>query len=802
MKRRILSSVLAAALLGQTAGAFFNDIEDSYTQQAASSLAGMGIVSGTRLGVFEPDRQLTRAEFTKLAVSSMGIANVDNYSSYTIFPDVPAGHWASGWVNAAVRHPELTTGSGEEGSKAQTPLIRGLADGTFGPGNVITLGESCTIVLRMLGYSEDDIGPFWPNDYVAKARALGLLTNLPVTNPSAPLTRAHAAILFRNTLSAQMKDGKSMLSKISGGEPIEHSILVATGDTSPTLTASQATFYEPGGENGEGKLVTRQVVGQIDASVVGSQGVVVFDKELTDHVRGFLPDQSTAREIKAERIDPDGILDGDTGFIEIPRKTPLVALGKVSEYGSAWFDLSEGTQVKLFYDANGVLQMVSEGTEHYNYPIIIIGINGSARDIPEHWDIEKDGVKIRENEIEKYDVITLDHTNKTAIVCSNRLTGVYELGVPSYRYPETITVMGAKFEIPEEFATSFNRFRPMEFITLLFDSYGRICGAVNDESARKPMEGAIIACSDAGQESEASVRLFNGVVVSGKVAPRRVEDEETGEIVDVYGIDNEVVGQQVSVYQNNDLELVLRRLDTYQFKTRDANWDIENRKIGGTPVSPKVQIYERVGGGSPLNPISIYDLPTDFVPADKIYSTRTDSTGTIVSIILTDVSGESWIYGMVEAKAEENTPAMTTTDENGEEVTIPATYNYSVKIETLIGEESKTFEFQLNNDLSRKVKTRQVVGLPVSALKNNTLVTLGVQIPEKVDTVGLEAFTGYEAVNTRNGYFTIVDNVPVYSKRMKKCITLREAKANYGTFELYAEKSAREGGKIRIIVVS
>ena len=105
MKRRILSILLAVTLLASSASASFSDIEDSYTQQAASALASMGIITGNGRGEYEPDRLLSRAEFTRLAVGSLGVKNVDNYSSYTIFPDVPAGHWASGWVNAAVRHP-------------------------------------------------------------------------------------------------------------------------------------------------------------------------------------------------------------------------------------------------------------------------------------------------------------------------------------------------------------------------------------------------------------------------------------------------------------------------------------------------------------------------------------------------------------------------------------------------------------------------------------------------------------------------------------------------------------------------
>ena len=75
------------------------------------------------------------------------------------------------------------------------------------------------------------------------------------------------------------------------------------------------------------------------------------------------------------------------------------------------------------------------------------------------------------------------------------------------------------------------------------------------------------------------------------------------------------------------------------------------------------------------------------------------------------------------------------------------------------------------------------------------------QVPDKIGTVYLEAFDGYAAVRTKEGYYPIADDVPVYVKKTGKCITLRQAKANYSSFQLYADKPIDQGGKIRIIVV-
>ncbi|NBI81151.1 S-layer homology domain-containing protein [Clostridiaceae bacterium] len=781
MKRRILSSLLAAALLSTSASAAFSDIEDSYTQQAASALAGMGIVSGTGFGKYEPNRLLTRAEFTRLAVGAMGVTNVDNYQSYTIFPDVPAGHWASGWVNAAVRHPDF----------AENPIIRGLADGTFGPGKATTLGEGCTMALRMLGYEQKDIGPFWPNDYVAKARSLGLLTNLQVTDPNAALTRGSAAVLFRNTLTAQKKDGSPMLSAFSGGTPVEHSVLVSTGGTDSTLTASQATFYE------NGELVTRQVVGEIDPSVVGSQGVVIFDKYRTDHVRGFLPDQSTSRDILVRQVEPDGLVPDDgTGFIKIPRHTPLVVLGEVHPYGESWFDLNENTSVTLHFDANGIVQTVSASSLHLNYPVLIMGINGSEKNIPAGWKIEKNGKQIRAGQLKQYDVMVLNSASKTVLVSDNRITGLYDDATPTFRYPEQITILGAKLAIPETFATTFKDMEPGDRITVLFDAYGRACAAVSDRRASAKMEGVVIACTD----SSVSVQLFNNVTITGTPATRLVENE-FGEMVEETGLAQNAVGQQVRVTQNDDGTLNITRVKSTQSASK-GNWDIENRMLGGLNVSAKVQVYERVSGTStPLSPISVYDIPFDIVPADQIISTKQDSSGTVISIVLKDVTGDSWVYGMVKDTTIVTERPPYIDEETGIEITPEPDYDYRVTMTTLLDGKSETREFLLTGSLGSKIRRNNIVGLPASALTNQTRVSLSVQVPDKIGTVYLEAFDGYAAVRTKEGYYPIADDVPVYVKKTGKCITLRQAKANYSSFQLYADKPIDQGGKIRIIVV-
>ena len=71
-----------------------------------------------------------------MAASPISVGDVTYVSPY---PDVPASHWAAPYVEAAVAAGYVT----------------GYLDGTFRPGNTITLAEGVTMALRLLGYTSE-----------------------------------------------------------------------------------------------------------------------------------------------------------------------------------------------------------------------------------------------------------------------------------------------------------------------------------------------------------------------------------------------------------------------------------------------------------------------------------------------------------------------------------------------------------------------------------------------------------------------------------------------------------------------
>ena len=115
----------------------FTDVADSaWYAKAVNTLASLGIINGVGNDKFAPERSITRAEFTAIAMRfSDGGAAGSN-----IFTDVSASAWYYDYVIGA-------TGYG---------WIAGYSDGTFRPDKTITRAEVTTIVNRMLGRSADE----------------------------------------------------------------------------------------------------------------------------------------------------------------------------------------------------------------------------------------------------------------------------------------------------------------------------------------------------------------------------------------------------------------------------------------------------------------------------------------------------------------------------------------------------------------------------------------------------------------------------------------------------------------------
>lgn len=116
--------------------AVFDDVDsNAWYAEAVNTLASLGMISGVGNNRYEPERAITRAEFTAIA---MRFSDSETEGE-NIFSDVHEEDWFF----------DIVAGSIQYG------WICGYPDGTFRPDHTITRAEVTAIVNRMLGRSAD-----------------------------------------------------------------------------------------------------------------------------------------------------------------------------------------------------------------------------------------------------------------------------------------------------------------------------------------------------------------------------------------------------------------------------------------------------------------------------------------------------------------------------------------------------------------------------------------------------------------------------------------------------------------------
>lgn len=167
----------------------FTDVADTSSFSTAIEVGvDLGLIKGYTDGTFAPEGEITRAEFAAIIVRLLGQdAQADGAKASTQFVDVPADHWAAGYVNIAV----------------QAQVINGYGDGNFGPDDLVEYQDAITMMVRALGYEPAIGSAGYPTGYLTKAGELGLTTGVNGTNGVA-INRGTVAQIAFNALDVPL----------------------------------------------------------------------------------------------------------------------------------------------------------------------------------------------------------------------------------------------------------------------------------------------------------------------------------------------------------------------------------------------------------------------------------------------------------------------------------------------------------------------------------------------------------------------------------------------------------------------
>lgn len=197
---KILAVVLAISVIFGTVG-FAADFSDVNTEnkyyEPIKILSAFGIINGYEDGTFGPDKDVTRAEFSKMlmgAMASAGLGNTD--PAGTPFTDLhdPTVAWAVGDIRTAY----------------DLGIINGMTATTFEPKANVTYEQALKMIVCALNYGgQAEVtqaavpGQPWYYGYLQTARSLGLTDNIVVLEGQ-PAKRAHIAQMVYNALEVNM----------------------------------------------------------------------------------------------------------------------------------------------------------------------------------------------------------------------------------------------------------------------------------------------------------------------------------------------------------------------------------------------------------------------------------------------------------------------------------------------------------------------------------------------------------------------------------------------------------------------
>lgn len=162
------------------------DLTNHWARDSVMKLLEAGIVSGYRDGTFQPDRTVTRAEFTVMLVKAMKLEAQDGKE----FADTDS-HWARDSIAAA----------------AARGVINGYDENRFGPDDPVTREQAALIITRAVQV-ENSVGTMnftdseqisrWAQSGVAAAVSSGFFNGYPDGSfrPQGNMTRAEALVII------------------------------------------------------------------------------------------------------------------------------------------------------------------------------------------------------------------------------------------------------------------------------------------------------------------------------------------------------------------------------------------------------------------------------------------------------------------------------------------------------------------------------------------------------------------------------------------------------------------------------
>lgn len=322
---------------------------------------------------------LTRGDFTRAIVIASGLEDTANLSSgSTMFSDVGKDSPYSGYVNAAV-------------SKG---FMKGALDRKYHLEGNINFAQLCTILVKALGYTDNELQGLWPKNYILKARALGLTDGIDLKDTEGVPNWAAAAMMSRlldtNMKKSSPSEGDKTYGEASGiftdsyqlaaiTSPVYSKPEVASGVDAHTTSIGSIDLVTGSPrvvKNGQlidiSQIEDNDVVYQVSDMWNTKRYILVVDNKIQGQITGM---SSTGIQIGGKNYEFGSGMDLN-GVINLPESY------KVDDYATLLLGY-DGKIVGFFdidHQENGNYALVVNYTyDSYGYTVKLLMVDGNTR---------------------------------------------------------------------------------------------------------------------------------------------------------------------------------------------------------------------------------------------------------------------------------------------------------------------------------------------------------------------------------------------------------------------------------------
>ena len=718
--------------------------------EMATLLSALNIMVGDDGGNFHFDDNVTRAEMAKIAVASSSYKDTVALGlQFSPFSDVKGSFWGAPYIRAAV----------------SAGIVDGFIDGTYRPNETVSYEQAVTMMLRVLGYTDSDFGASYPYGQLGTANSLKLTDGINGTI-GAPMTRRDVAKLVCNALDTRVKTTGQDLIATHNCQFIEDVTIIASGFDDGALGKDEIS-------TSAGKY---RIDDSFDDGYVGSKGdMVVKDGKYYvafSSESGLMTDKYIVYSTLNDAIlcYPDGNNTTIKQF-KLSDSTTCYKDSVAYTYGSLRSQMEMGDVLRVRYRDNGEVDYISYSEGTLMGPVKVTSLSWLDNfNSNSQTKIVRDGKQVDKSAIQTNDILYYSDALNMVMAYTQKVTGVYEDAIPSKELPKSIVVSGVTYEV--EGVDAFNDLSSSGSVSI-GDTVTLLLGRDGEKVA------GVVTLNDM------SGTITGYVTGSGKKSFKN-SDGTTYQsyYVDVVAVDGTAYTYPTSTDKSSSVNKVCK------ITIKDGKAQVGS-SISATSVSGAVSYSDLLIGNNRISSdVTILDVAknvySDVPLYTKTYMQRLDgitlkdgqvlyaqknSNGEISEMIVQNVTGDMYSYGIITSVTKQGTSVVgATIESSGNEYQISGMSNLSV-------------------------------GLPVQFIKNG----MSADYAQSLDKIsgGVDTLTtGYAEIGGKK--YLLSPTVEVFQKEKLSTkymrISLTDAINGDYSYTCYTDNT--ETGRVRVIIVN